>query len=178
MRGNKLKITQSEFKKYLIDKLVDEEGNKVSVRKLIENPEFMDYTGLYQEDLAGNRKPCSIGTMTGYINNKFKLSELALYEYHTEKTKRIKNIPFLEWSNCRNRGKVKKDNNFSNDRLHSSFIKFFKPSGALPQNYALRDISTLKEIVKFVYDKHFGKGEGQIEIDKFYYLYDNGLLEE
>lgn len=178
MKKRKLKLSDTQFKKYLLDKLVDEEGNKVSVRKLIETNEFMETTGLFQIDNFGNRKPCSVGTMSDYINTKYKLDELTLFEHHKLITKRIKEeVVFNEWSNCRNRGKNRKNNLFSDDVLKNTFIKYFKNANALPKNYQLYTFEGLKSFVISLYDSYFGDGEGKKEVDNFYDYYNQGLIE-
>lgn len=169
MRGNKLKIGEASFKKYLKDKLVDENGNKVSVRKIIENEQFQIYTGMVREDGS----PISVGTFS-YYTKKYKLNERVLWEYHTNITKRIKNTPYLEWSNKRNKGKCKVDNNFSRDKIEAKFINYFKE--ILPKNYREYKFSALKKYVINVYDLEYGKGEGIKEIEDFEEAYKNEVI--
>lgn len=166
-KSHRRKINDLKFKRYLLDNLIDEEGNKVSVRKLIESKKFMDYTGLYQEDEKGNRKPCSMGTIQYYLSkDKYDLNENFLFNYHREKGNIKKDVSYSEWSNLKNRGKKAVKNKFSDEVIFNSFISYF--SDILPKEAYNYTLEFLKEHVIKSYDNAFGVGEGNIEIENFY----------
>jgi len=166
-KSHRRKINDYEFKQFLIDNLIDKEGNKVSVRSLIESKKFMNYVGLYQEDERGNKKPCSMGTIQYYLSDKkYNITESFLFEYHRDRGNIPRDVTFDEWSNLKNRGKKSTKNKLSDEVIFNSFISYF--SETLPKKAYNYTLEFLKEHVKRVYDEAFGKGEGEIEIQNFY----------
>ena len=85
---NKLKISEHDFKNYLLNHYVDEEGNKVSDRVLWSTQEFFDYTGMYAVNkFTEERQICSTGTIS-YWKKKLELKEEDIYDYHKNITKK------------------------------------------------------------------------------------------
>ena len=117
-RKSLLKISEKDFVEYLLDKLVDENGKKVSIRKLWASNEFIEYTGFENANKRG--APCSWGTARYYCsvkkytiptisqnNNdkKYTLSETTLYKYHKYVTGRIPSSDsFQKFSREKNKG--------------------------------------------------------------------------
>lgn len=142
-RGRKsiLKISESEFVKCLLDKLVDDDGNKVSCRLVWSDPEFIKYTGMrHQSSDDTEIRAVSVGTLRYWQNvkkynipvlsekygKKFTLCEFTLFKYHKEVTGRIEaEISFSDFSREKNRGysgkhrhdgeKLKTNTNILND---------------------------------------------------------------
>lgn len=96
-RNGKLKMTSEQFKQYLLDNYLDENNNKISERKLINMPKFMEETGMYKLDTrTGVRTPISMGTIA-YWKNKLNLKDYDIYKYHRDVTKRI-TIDYEDWT--------------------------------------------------------------------------------
>ena len=116
-RKSLLKISEKDFVEYLLDKLVDEKGNKVSVREVWSDPEFMEYTGF--RHIKDRDKPVSTGTMRYWQNvkmfnipiltekygRKYTMCETTLYKYHKELTGKIQpQVNFSTFSREKNSG--------------------------------------------------------------------------
>lgn len=120
MRGRKsmCKLSETELVAYLLDKLVNDDGSKVPVRKLWSSNEFIEYTGFENANKRG--APCSWGTARYYCsvkeytipvisqeNNdkKYTLCEETLYKYHKYVTGRIPAYrSFKDFSREKNKG--------------------------------------------------------------------------
>lgn len=86
---HKLKMSREQFKQYLLDNYLDENNRKISERKLVNTPKFMNDTGLYKLDkVTGIRTPVSMGTMA-YWKKVLNLKDFDIYKYHRDVTKRI-----------------------------------------------------------------------------------------
>jgi hypothetical protein len=87
-RPKLFKVTENQFRDIWLDYLVDENGKKVSWRKLIKDKKFQDETGYFRVTANGQRKPVSIGSASYWLA-EFKLYDEELFNYHQEITKRI-----------------------------------------------------------------------------------------
>lgn len=123
-RKNKLKLTNSQFKEYLLDKYVDENGEKVSVREVWDNLEFKKHSGMYQINKYTKVKDIvSTGTIS-YWNKKLNLTEKEIYDFHFNITKRIKETDYSIWSKQKNKGHIRK--RCSNLRtIKNGMIRYF-----------------------------------------------------
>lgn len=137
---NKLKISEHDFKNYLLNHYVDEEGNKVSDRVLWSTQEFFDYTGMYAVNKFTNeRQICSTGTIS-YWKKKLELKEEDIYDYHKNITKKI-TCSFEEWSRKNNKGYTR-ESTYNRDVIKRKLIKYAN----LPKKYSdmsLDEISNL-----------------------------------
>ena len=132
-RKSLLKISEKDFVEYLLDKLVDEKGNKVAVREVWSNPEFMEYTGF--RHIKNKDKPVSTGTMRYHQNvkmfdipvltekygRKYTMCETTLYKYHKEVTGKIlSSTPFNTFSREKNSGYhrvVRNEGEITNEKI-------------------------------------------------------------
>lgn len=108
MYARKLKMSESEFREYLINNYVDEDGNKVSDRVLISSEKFIQDTGLYKIDkITGLIKPCSLGNIS-YWKSKLDLKEYDIYKHHKYVTGKIASyVEYEDWSNKAIKGRKK-----------------------------------------------------------------------
>lgn len=125
--SRKLKMTQKQFKQYLLDRYVTNDGYKVSDRELWSDETFMNETGMFQYEKFTNKKcMVSLGTIS-YYKSKLSVKERDVYDYHFNYTKIVK-IPFEKFTNkltsnlINNRG-VRK-NILSQDQIKSKLIKY------------------------------------------------------
>ena len=139
--NKKLKISEKDFKSYLLSNYVDEDGNKVSDRILWSTEEFFDYTGMYSiNKYTGEKQMVSTGTIS-YWKDKLDVKEEEIYKYNTTVTNRIK-VDFEEWSRKNNKGYTKEKSISSNDTIKRKLIKYV----GLPKKYeymSLDDVSRL-----------------------------------
>lgn len=95
----------TEFKEYILDFLVKENGTKRTVIELINNKEFQDLTGYYRKTALG-RKSVAVGSIQYFIGVVFNLSERVVYEHHYYVSGKIPvGTTFDNWSKKRNKRK-------------------------------------------------------------------------
>jgi hypothetical protein len=82
-----VKISESKFKDYIINRLVDENGKRISIRELIIDKDFIKYTGLKPSKCA------TVGTISYHLK-KLKITERSLYDYHIKSGRIPVNLPF------------------------------------------------------------------------------------
>ena len=140
-RKSKLKVSESELIKYMLDHLVDDKGDKISCRKVWSDIDFIKWSGMNHESSKEDEyKPLSVGSIRYHLNvkkynipvlsekygKKFTLCEFTLFKYHKEVTGRIDpEISFSDFSREKNRGysgkhrhdgeKLKTNTNILND---------------------------------------------------------------
>lgn len=104
-RPTKCKLPKEVFREYLLNKLVDESGDKVSLRKIFSDVNFMEYTGYFNKKLDdGTYKPISPGSIS-YIIRTHDLYELEVFYHHKFITKKISShVTFSRFSREKNRG--------------------------------------------------------------------------
>jgi hypothetical protein len=110
-RPRTLKLSDSEFKRWLLNNFIDENGIKVAVTSLLNSDKFMNETGLKRiNKQTGEIEPCSRGTLSNWCK-KLKeveplkgqsVNEESIYQWGKERGL-IKN-DFEEWSRLYNRG--------------------------------------------------------------------------
>lgn len=157
LRSNKkLKLTEDEFKEYLLGKYVDDLGQKVSIRQVWKSEEFMNYTGMFKVNkYTGEREICSEGTMS-YYNKKLNLTEEYVFEYHQKITQKIPiTMKFHEWSRKNNKGHSKEEI-LNQETIKRRMIKYF----GLSETYQHFSPSKVRQLA----DRLFGKEE----MEKFY----------
>ncbi|MGL5100416.1 MAG: hypothetical protein ACRC0Y_04000 [Fusobacteriaceae bacterium] len=142
MRIRKLKLSDEEFKEYLLDKYVDEQGQKVSVRQLWKEEDFMEYTGMFKiNSYTGRRERVSEGTIS-YYNRILCLTEKELFDFHQQITKRIlATVTFDEWSRKNNRGYTRQEL-INQDTVKRRMIKYF----GLNENYVHYSHDKVREL--------------------------------
>lgn len=159
---NKLKLSEFEFRSYLLESYIDENGNKVSDRELWGSEKFFEKTGLYKINKYTNKKCiCSTGTIS-YWKSKLNLKEEDVFRYHKLFTKKIKDdIEFEQWSKKNNRGH-KRINTLTDDTIKRRMVKYF----------GLDDVYnhlTLEKAQSYLYELLSGLGtDAKVEISKFY----------
>lgn len=156
MRSRKLKLSEEEFKEYLLDKYVDEQGQKVSVRLLWGTEEFMNHTGMFKINKYTKKKErVSEGTIS-YYNKKLELTERDIFEYHRQITKRIPvTTTFEEWSRKNNKGYTREEL-LNQDTIKRRMIKYF----GLSESYIHFSHDKVRELCSRLVGKE--------EITKFY----------
>lgn len=125
MRTRKLKLSEDDFREYLLGKYVDDTGCKLSIRQVWETEDFMEHTGMYKVNkYTGMRERCSEGTMS-YYNKKLNLTERDIFEYHQLITKKIPIITsFEEWSRRHNKGHTREEI-LNQETIKRRMIKYF-----------------------------------------------------
>ena len=78
----------NRVKEYLVDALVDSNGDKVSIRKIFRDKDFMENSGFYRIAKDGKMEPVSMGTVSYHIQ-QLGITEIELYRHHTEVTGKI-----------------------------------------------------------------------------------------
>lgn len=100
-------ISEDEFRDLLLDKLVTYKGEKVGLRKVFGNEEFMKQTGYYHLETykaTQQYRMISPGSIA-YIIKKLNLYEWEVYSHHKFITHRVPlSKSFEEFSSERNRG--------------------------------------------------------------------------
>lgn len=160
---NRLKISENDFKQYLLNHYIDDEGLKVSDRVVWGTEEFFEYTGMYSiNKFTGDRKMVSTGTVS-YWKEKLKVKEQDVYEYHKHVSKKIKNdISFEEWSRKNNKGYNKDVTTYNRETIKRKLVKYAE----LPPKYQYK---TLDELVTIVLKTWETLGlDAQEEMSKFY----------
>ena len=111
-RGRKSRFIrpQEEVKQWFLDHCVDENGNKVSFRKLWWSDEFIEYSGMTGER---DGKKSSNGTMSYWLK-KWGLSEEYILNYHKNITFKVKyDVQLVDWSKKKNKNTNQTDSRFS-----------------------------------------------------------------
>lgn len=156
MRNKKLKLTEDEFKEYLLGKYVDDFGQKVSIRQVWKSEDFMNHTGMFKiNKYTGEKEICSEGTMS-YYNRKLGLTEEYIFEYHQKITQKIPiTTTFHEWSRKNNKGHTKEEV-LNQETIKRRMIKYFDLS-EMYNHFSPNRVRQLSE-------RLFGKDE----MEKFY----------
>lgn len=143
MKNRKLKIDEGIFRELLLDKYVDKNGDKVSVRNVWGDKDFMLYTGMFKKNKYTNKlETVSEGTIS-YYNKKLDLTEKYLFEYH-KTTGRIKeDVLFEDWSRKNNNGHKRDKLNLQNS-IKNKMIKYFGLTEVFKQ-YTPHKVQTLCE---------------------------------
>lgn len=141
-RKSKLTLSDNDFRNYLLNNYVDEDGYKVSDRLVWSTEEFFDKTGMYTiNKYTKTRQIVSMGTVS-YWKKKLDLSEKDIYNFHKVITGRIKDISFEEWSRRYNKGYDKSIPTYNRESIKRKLIKYLQ----LPNKYndmSLEEISDL-----------------------------------
>lgn len=161
-RKSKLKISEEEFKEYLLNHYVDMEGNKVSDRALWNSKKFFLDTGMYGiNKYTKEMKMVSLGSVS-YWKKKLNINEHTIFEYHKNKTKRIpQDIEFDCWSRSNNKGH-KKIPTYTDDMVKIKLIKYAN----LPSQYKYATFDRVQTIACNFWE-NFGLNPGE-ELKKFY----------
>lgn len=158
---SKLKISELQFREYLLEHYINENLEKVSDRELWGREDFFDYTGMYGlNKYTGERKILSTGTIS-YWKSKLNIKEKDVYEYHKKITKKLKNISYEDWSKINNKGHARKST-FTENSIKNKLIKYV----GLPKSYKNKTFMMVQEIV-FRTWKSLGLDAEQ-EMYKFY----------
>jgi len=91
-------MTEDELKQYLIDSLIDDYGEKVSLRDLICSEKFMEDTGFYRLSSTGEYEPISTGTITYHTHDKYGLTDEFLFNHYKEIGRIPEDRTFESWS--------------------------------------------------------------------------------
>lgn len=161
-KNGKLKLSDTEFKNYLLENYIDENGDKVSDRELWSRNDFFEKTGLFKINKFTNKKEiCSTGTIS-YWKKKLLLKEQSVFEYHQLITKKIsENTEFEVWSKKNNKGH-NKITTLTEETVKRRMIKHF---GLLDVYNHL----TLNQVHNAIYELLHGLGkDAKEEIAKFY----------
>ncbi len=160
---NKLRISELQFKQYLLDHYVDSEGRKVSDRIVWNNEEFFDYTGMFGiNKYTGERKMLSTGTIS-YWKAKLDVREEDVFLYHQNVTKKIpKDIDYEEWSRKNNKG-YEKVAAYNRETVKRRLIKY----AGIPEKYRYKTLDELVLIVLKTWDTLGMDAEN--EMRKFYH---------
>lgn len=152
----KLKISNEEFKEYLLDKYVDSNGDKVSVRAVWNDQDFMSYTGMFKiNEYTGGQERVSEGTIS-YYNKKLGLQEKDIFDYHKNISKRIPaTLSFEEWSRKNNKGYTREEI-LNQETIKRRMIKYF----GLTETYVHFSFSKVRELTERICGKE--------ELTKFY----------
>lgn len=156
MRNKKLKLSDEAFKEYLLNLYVDENGEKVSCRKIWSSDDFFEYTGMFKVNkYTGKKERCSEGTISHY-NKKLNLNEKDLFEYHQQITKRIPlTVNFDEWSRKNNKGHTKEEI-LNQETIKRRMIKHFN----LSETYNHFSPNKVRNLVERIFGKN--------EVENFY----------
>ena len=160
---NKLKISEQDFRIYLLNHYVDENGAKVSDRVLWSTDEFFELTGMYSINKFTNKRTIlSTGTIS-YWKKKLNLKEESVFLYHQNVTKKIpSDITYEEWSRKYNKGYKKEIQTFNRDVIKKKLIKY----AGLPNKY---DNLTLDELTAVAMKIWTTIGiDAYLEMQKFY----------
>lgn len=144
MKQNRLKISEKEFRDYLLNHYIDDDGLKVSDRVVWGTDEFFDYTGMYGlNKFTGDRQMVSMGTIS-YWKKKLDVKEESVYDYHINVTKKIsKDISFEDWSRKNNKGYSKSPSTFDRETIKRKLVKYAE----LPAKYQYKTLDELVAIV-------------------------------
>lgn len=158
----KLKISCEELRNYLLEHYIDDEGEKISDRTLWGSEEFMEYTGLYKEDLFTDKKlPVSLGTVS-YWKKKLNILEEDVFSYHQIITKRLdEDLEYETWSKKYNKGH-NKIQVLSQETIKKRLIKYAGLSKVF-YNFSFDEVS--KAINKVWEEMGL---DSEIEMNKFY----------
>lgn len=167
----KLKITEREFKIYLLENYIDENGNKISDRELWSKPSFFEYTGMYSIDkYTKEKKIISTGSIS-YWKSKLNLKEKDVFLYHKNVTKKIdKNVDYDKWSKLNNKGH-KKINIYNENTIKRNLIKYV----GLSNSYNKYSPKKIQEIV-FRFWESMGL-DATVEMNKFYSYMKGGEID-
>jgi hypothetical protein len=162
LKSRKLKLSEEDFKEYLLEKYVDEMGQKLSIRQVWETEDFMNYTGMFKiNKYTGKKERCSEGTMS-YYNKKLGLTEKDIFEYHQLITKKIPiTTTFEEWSRRNNKGYTREEI-LNQETIKRRMIKYFD----LSQTYHNFSPNKVRELAERLF--------GVEEMEKFYEVMLNG----
>lgn len=157
---SKLKITEKQFKDYLLENYINGNLEKVSDRDLWSREDFFDYTGMYTINKYTNeRKMLSTGTIS-YWKQKLNIKEKDVFDFH-KKNGKLKDITYFEWSKLNNKGHIRKKT-LTDETIKRKLIKYV----GLSNVYKLQ---TLKYVQESVYRLWKGLGlDADLEMKKFY----------
>lgn len=125
MKSRKLRLSEDDFREYLLEKYVDGQGRKLSVRFVWSQKDFMKYTGMFKiNPVTGEWDRVSEGTIS-YYNKLLGLSEREIFNYHQLYTKKIpETTTFDEWSRINNKG-YSREELLNQDTIKRRMIKYF-----------------------------------------------------
>jgi len=170
-RKRLLKISVDKFKEFYMKKSIDENGNKVSMAKIAEDEEFMEYTGLFKTIKGESiRLPVSDGTITYWMRmaedfEPYKgvaLSESLIFKYGKDHGLIPEDVEFKDWSLIKNLNGSDIDKPLLHkDKLDTEIIKYFGfdlPSDFYKKKFQIKAITNMfgeeaveeakKEIIK------------------------------
>lgn len=146
---SKLKISESDFRTYLLQSYVNKNGKKISDRELWSSDDFFEYTGLYSINQYTQRKQSvSPGTIS-YWKKKLNVKEYDIFIYNKSIERIKENVSFLEWSRIKNKGykKSKKNNKtYTKESLKFRFINYACLPNKCKQNTFEENIKIAKEL--------------------------------
>lgn len=161
MKKSKLKLSEREFKRYLLENYIDNNLNKVSDRELWSRKEFFEYTGMYSINKYTKEKQMLSAGVISYWKNKLKIKEKDVYNYHITVTGKLIGITYEEWSKLNNKGHTR-IKTLTEDTIKRKLIKYVGLSDIYKQQ-------TFGYVQESVY--RFWKGLGldaEQEMIKFY----------
>lgn len=159
-RKSRLKISKIELKELLLEMYIDENGKKVSDRKVFSNPEFMEITGLHKINrVSGEKEPISTGSISDW-KRRLELNEIEVFKYHKNKTGRIlPEVNFDEWSKYKNKGGQHQKGNttiFDSETIKRKMALYF----GLSKSMLFYDLKVLEEVII--------ETDGKEEVIEFY----------
>lgn len=159
---NKLKLSEHEFKKYLIERYVDDNGDKVSDRAVWGQKDFWEHTGMFKVNkFTGERTTCSCGTIS-YYKTKLELKEEDVFRYHQLITGKIdRNLEYEDWSRKYNKG-YKRQSTLTQETIKRRLIKF----AGVSDTYNHLTFDKVHDAVMRVWER-FGYNANE-EMEKFY----------
>jgi len=85
-KETRFKVNPSEARIWFLNHIIDEDGNRLSLRALWNSDEFKEYSGMVS-DIEG--KEISNGTMSYWLYKKWNLTEDVILQYHQFITHRL-----------------------------------------------------------------------------------------
>ena len=131
------KLTDTQMRNLILKYAIDSEGNKVSVRDIFSNEDFMKASGYYQVTLAGVRVQVSLGSVS-FLLRKLKLNSKDIYNYAVKKG--LTTEEYHTWAN-KSKGNRKK-RGMSTFIIKSMMIDYFNLDFEECMNMTIPDIKS------------------------------------
>jgi len=163
-RRRTLKLSDSDFKVWLLNHFIDENGDKVSFTDVLNSEAFIKETGLSRINKETKEvEPVSRGTLSYWCYNikygvarvePFKgkpLTDDVIYQWGVNEGL-IKDIAFEDWANTHNRNGMVN----TNREINSERIFLNKVAKVLNSAYRVKDLDGNTEDFRRFLIRHFG----------------------
>lgn len=158
-RPRKRKLSDTEFKKWLLNAFIDDNGDKISVTNLLQSNK-LEEVGLSEINKDGKVKPCSRGTITYWCKvleknepmQGYRVCDESIYKWGIQEGLIDKSREFEKWTNVHNlNGTAGTKTKYNNERIILNKISQILGSN-INSNSLGGDLEVLREFLV----KYFG----------------------